>query len=108
MTEGQLHKLSNLCHLLAASTNIIVSHIRQVSLFVFSLDGIALCESYCQVSELYFRFKIHTSVDHCILGHYTELRWIGLNNFELHCSHATADQESVAFANGTVCWKDSQ
>jgi hypothetical protein len=42
MTQRQLHKLPNLRHLFAAPTNVVISDIRQVCLFVFSLDGITI------------------------------------------------------------------
>jgi hypothetical protein len=66
-----------------------VSHIRQVGLFVFSLYGITLCQSNYQFWNTVLELVTHTSVDHCILGHYIELRWIGHDNFELDSLHAT-------------------
>jgi hypothetical protein len=50
--------------------------------------------------ELVWTLVIHTSVDNCILGSYTGLGWIGLDDVELDCSRATTDQEDVALRNG--------
>jgi hypothetical protein len=43
-----------------------------------------------------------TRMDHRVLCNYTELRRIGLDDFELDCSHTTAEEERVTLANGTV------
>lgn len=47
MAKWELNELSDLCHLFAATTNIIVSNIRQVRLLVFPLNWVTLCKS-CQ------------------------------------------------------------
>ena len=46
--------------------------------------------------------RVRTSVNNSILGYYTTLRRVGLDDFELHCSHSTMDKESVAFVNRSV------
>ena len=45
-----------------------------------------------------------TSVDHRILGCYTELGQIGLNDLEFDGTHATTNEECITFVNGVVCW----
>ena len=42
MPKGQLDELTDLSHLLAATTNIVVSDIVEIRLFVFALDRVAL------------------------------------------------------------------
>jgi hypothetical protein len=42
MTQWQFREVTDLCHLFAAPADVIVSHIGQVCLFVFSLDRVAL------------------------------------------------------------------
>lgn len=43
-----------------------------------------------------------TSEDDSVLRDYTIFRRISLHDFELNRSHATTDEECVAFANGTI------
>ena len=43
-----------------------------------------------------------TRMDHCVLCNYTELRRIGLDDFELDCTHTTAEEERVTLVNRTV------
>ena len=43
-------------------------------------------------------------MDNSVLGNYTVLRRVGVHDLELHCPHTTANQESVALADGTVCY----
>ncbi len=42
MTERKFNKFTNLCHLLAATTDIIVSDIAEVRFLILALDSIAL------------------------------------------------------------------
>ena len=42
MTERQLDHLTNLSHLLAATSNVIITNVVQVSFLIFTLDGITL------------------------------------------------------------------
>ena len=71
-------------HLLAATSNVIITDIVEVGFLVFTLDGITL------------------SVDDGVLGDDTELGRVGLNDLELDCSHTTANEESVALSDGAV------
>jgi hypothetical protein len=84
MSERKLDKLTDLGHLLAAATNIIVSNLVQVALFVLTL------------------YRLAFAVDNCVLGNNAELWGIYLDNLELYLSHATASCEGVALSDGSV------
>ena len=43
MPQGQLDELTDLRHLLAAATNVVIANIGEVRLFVFTLDRVTLC-----------------------------------------------------------------
>jgi hypothetical protein len=42
MMQGKLDKLSDLCHLFVAATNIIIVNIDEIGFFIFMLDGVTL------------------------------------------------------------------
>jgi hypothetical protein len=49
----------------------------------------------------------HTSVARDTASHYTELGWVGLDDFELDCSHVTTDKSKYRlcerrYAGGAV------
>ena len=48
MTKGEFNKLTNLSHLLAATTDVIISDIVEVRFLILALDGIALCRGSSQ------------------------------------------------------------
>lgn len=84
MSQRQLDKLTDLCHLLPASTDIIVSDLVEVTLLVFPLNGLAL------------------AVDDGILGNDAVFRRINLDNLKLDLSHATTAGEEVALSDGPI------
>ena len=43
MAQRKLDKFTDLSHLLAAATNVVIADIGEVGLFVFALDRVALC-----------------------------------------------------------------
>ncbi len=88
MTEGQLDQLSDLRHLFAASTDIIVANLIQVTLLIFSLNRLAL------------------SMDDGVLRNNAELWWIDLDNLEFNLPHATTHSEKVALPYRTVCFAE--
>lgn len=89
MTEGQLNHLSDLSHLLSASTNVIISNFVQVRFFVFSLERIAI------------------AVDDGFLCYNAVLCWIDLNYFEFDGSTCATGYEGIAFADRSVgCKKE--
>jgi hypothetical protein len=40
------------------------------------------------------------------LCNYTILRWVRLHNFEFNCPHASADKESIAFADRSISYRN--
>jgi len=84
MSEWKFDQLTDLSHLLSATTNIVVSDIVEVALLVLALDWLTL------------------AVYHRILRHNTELWWIYLDNLEFDLSHTTSACEKVALTNGSV------
>jgi hypothetical protein len=88
MAERKLNHFSDLGHLLAAATNVIISNFVKVVLLLVSLDGLAL------------------AVDDGILCDDTELWRVDLDNLELHLSHATTDNEKVALADWSVSFPE--
>jgi hypothetical protein len=88
MPERQFHQLPNLCHLLSATTDVIVSNLIKITLLIFALDRLAF------------------AVDDCILGNNAEFRWIDFDDFEFHLPHTTADCEEVALSNWSVCFAE--
>jgi hypothetical protein len=42
MMQGKLDKLSDLCHLFVAATNIIIVNINEIGFLIFTLDGVTL------------------------------------------------------------------
>jgi hypothetical protein len=84
MPQWQLNQLSDLCHLLPAATNVVVTDFVEVTLLVFALNGLTL------------------AVDDSILCDDAELWWVNLNDLKLYLSHTTAGCEGVALANRSV------
>ena len=77
MSKGKLDKLSDLRHLLSASSNIIVSNLVQVALLILAIQRFAL------------------AVNDGVLGNDAVVRGIELNHLELYLPHAAADCEKV-------------
>jgi hypothetical protein len=90
MTQWKFCELTDLCYLFAAPANVVISHIGQVCLFIFSFDRVTSVEMQMG-KEVWVKIMAFTVVDHRVLGYYTILCWIGLNDLELDGSHATAD-----------------
>lgn len=86
MSQRKFHHLSDLSHLFPASSDIIVTNIGKVCLFVLSLDGITL------------------GVDDGILCNYTVLCRIGLDYLELDSASSTSSNEGIAFSHRAVGW----
>jgi hypothetical protein len=84
MTQRQLDQLTDLCHLLSATTDIVITDLVQVALFILPLDRLTL------------------AVDDGILCDNTVLRGIDLNNLELHLSHTSTYCEQVSLFHGSV------
>ena len=84
MPERQLDKLANLCHLLAAATNVIVPNLVEVAFLVLALDRLAL------------------AVDDGILCDDTELWGIHLYDLELDLSHTSTGGKCVALSYRSV------
>jgi hypothetical protein len=84
MTERQLDQFTNLSHLLAASTNIIIANLVEVSLLVLSLDGLTL------------------AVNNCVLGNNAVLRRVNLHNLKFDLSHTTSYCEQVTLSDWPV------
>lgn len=43
MTEGEFDEFTDLRHLLAASSDVVVSDVGKVALLILTLDGLSLC-----------------------------------------------------------------
>jgi hypothetical protein len=84
VAQRKLDQLADLGHLLAAAANVIVAHLVQVLLLILALDRLAL------------------AVDDGVLGGDGVLGRVHLDDLELDLSHAAADGEQVALANGAV------
>lgn len=82
--EREFDHFSDLGHLLAASTNVIVPNVRQVGLFIFTLDG--------------FPFGVNGR----ILSNNAVLGGICFDDFELDTSASATGEEGVAFADRSV------
>jgi hypothetical protein len=75
MSERKFDHLSDLSHLLSASTNVIVTNLVEVVLLLVSLNGLAL------------------AVDDGILCDDTILRGVDLDNLEFYLSHTTTNDK---------------
>jgi hypothetical protein len=75
MSERKLNHLSNLGHLLSASTNVVVANLVEVVLLLVALNGLTL------------------AVNDSILCNNTVLWGIDLDDLELYLPHTTADNE---------------
>jgi len=85
MSQRQLDKLTDLGHLLANTTNVVVADLVEVTLLVLALDGLTF------------------AVDDSVLCDNAKLWGIHLDNLELDLSHTATDCEEVALADGSVC-----
>jgi hypothetical protein len=84
MSERKLDQLTNLRHLFPATTNIIVSNLIQITLFVFSLNGLSF------------------AMDDRVLCNNTKLWRVHLDDLELYLSHSTTACEGIALSDGSV------
>jgi hypothetical protein len=85
VAQRKLNHFTDLSHLLAAATNIIVANLVEVVLFFVSLKWLTL------------------AVNDCVLRDDTVLRRIDLDYFEFDLPHTTTDCEEIALADGSVC-----
>ncbi len=102
MPEGKFDQFTDLSHLFAAATDVVIADFVEVCFLVFALDRIALCTTSLAEDSSNMRGKYCTCVDYGILRDYAVLRGIGVDYFELHRPHTTTNQESVALADRTV------
>jgi hypothetical protein len=84
VAERKLNHFSDLSHLLAASTNVVIADLIQVVLFLLSLNRFAL------------------AVNNGILGHDTIFRRIHLDNLEFNLSHTTTYDKQVSLLDWSV------
>lgn len=84
MSQGKFDKLTDLSHLLAASSNVVISNLIQVAFFILALDGLAF------------------AVDDSILSNNAKFWWVDFHNLELYLPHASTDCEQVTLADGAV------
>jgi len=83
MPQGQFNHFTNLCHLLAATSHIIVSHIVHLFL-VFALDGISL------------------AMNHRVGGDDTVGTGVGFNHLEFDGMHSLTYQKQITLLDGPV------
>jgi hypothetical protein len=84
MSQWKLNQLTNLRHLLSATTDVIVADLIEVSLFVFALYWLAF------------------AMNHCVLCNDAVRVWVDLNNLELDLSHACSDCKEIALSHRSV------
>jgi hypothetical protein len=85
VAQRQLDQFTDLSHLLAATTNIIVANLVEVTLLILSLDGLTL------------------AVNNCVLGNNAVLWGVDLHDLKLDLSHTTSYCEQVTLADWSVC-----
>ena len=83
MSEGQLNHLTNLCHLLAAATNVIVANLLGIVLVV-SVDGFSLIEQSSGGSDNAILARVH------------------IHDLELDGAETSSHHEGVALLDGAV------
>jgi hypothetical protein len=84
MAKRKFNKLTNLSHLFAATTDIVVSNIVEITLLVLALDRLAL------------------AVDHSVLGNDAVLWRVHLDDLELNLTHTSAHSEEIALSDWSV------
>jgi hypothetical protein len=84
MTKWELDHLADLSHLLPAATDIIITDLVQVILFLVTLDRFAF------------------AVDDGVLSDNSVLRRIHLDHLELDLSHTTAYDEEITLPDGPI------
>lgn len=84
MTKRQLDQLTDLSHLLAATTNVVIANLVKVTLLILALNGLAL------------------AVDDCVLGNDAILRGVDLDNLKFNLTHTTTYGKQVTLANWAV------
>jgi hypothetical protein len=88
VTKRKFNEFTDLSHLLAATSNVIVADVGQVGLFVLALDGITL------------------DVYDGILSDNTVLGRVCLHHLELDRTHGSTNKEGVALADRAVSLKE--
>ncbi|KAJ7752355.1 hypothetical protein B0H16DRAFT_1723713 [Mycena metata] len=99
VTERQLDQFTDLGHLLAAATDIVVADVSEVEFLLFSLDWVTLFAAHVSSELEPLEDKKLAGVDHGVLRNNAELGGVGFHHLELDCLHATADEEGVALAD---------
>jgi hypothetical protein len=84
MTQRQLDQFTDLSHLLAATTNIVITDLVEVALLILSLDWLTL------------------AVNNCVLGNNAVLWRVDLHNLKFDLSHTTSYCEQVTLAHWSV------
>jgi hypothetical protein len=84
VAQWQLYHFTDLSHLLATATNVVITDLVEVILLLIALEGLTL------------------AVNHRILGHNAILWGIDLDNLELNLPHATTDGEEITLSHWPV------
>lgn len=88
MSEWELNQLSDLCHLLSASSNIVVTNFVEVPFLVLPVERLAF------------------AVDDCVLCNDAVIRGVELNNLELYLSHTTTHGKKITHPYRSVRLKE--
>jgi len=88
VTEGKFDEFTNLSELFAATSDIVVSNVGQIVLFVFTLDGFSL------------------GVDDSVLCDDTVLGGIGFDYLEFDTSSSSLGKESVSLSYWSVSFEE--
>ena len=83
MAKRQLHELSNLCHLLSHTANIVVTNFVE-SLLIFSVDWLTFTE--------YFSIRGNDAI----------LSRVCFDNLELHTPHSSSSKKCISLSNWAV------
>jgi hypothetical protein len=84
MAKWKFNKLTNLSHLLAAATDIVISDIVEVTLLVLTLDRLAL------------------TVDNSVLCNNAVLWRVDFDDLELNLTHTSTHGEEIALTHWSV------
>jgi hypothetical protein len=84
VSEGQFDEFPNLCHLLPATTNVVVANLVQVALLVLALNGVTL------------------TMNDGVLSNNAVLRSIDFDDLEFDLSHGSSDGEEIALSDRSI------
>lgn len=88
MTEGKFNEFTNLSELFSATSDVVVSNVGQVVLFIFSLDGFSL------------------GVNDSVLCDDAVFSGIGFDDLELNTSSSSLGEESVSLSYWSVSFEE--